>query len=131
MAGTLHVELVSADQLLWSGEATSLLARTLEGDIGILPGHAPVMSLLADGVVEIDTEDNETWVAAVDSGFLSVAQDRVSILAESAEMSHDIDLERAKQELARVHAEGANDEEAAEEVRRLEARIRAVELASS
>ncbi|WP_370618599.1 F0F1 ATP synthase subunit epsilon [Mumia qirimensis] len=131
MAGTLHVELVSADRLLWSGEATSLLARTLDGDIGILPGHAPVMSLLAEGVVEIDTEDNETWVAAVDSGFLSVAKDRVSILSESAEMSHDIDLERAKQDLARVKAEGADDVEAADEVRRLEARIRAVELASS
>ncbi|MGH1562278.1 F0F1 ATP synthase subunit epsilon [Mumia sp. DW29H23] len=130
MAGTLHVELVSADKLLWSGEATSLLARTLEGDIGILPGHAPVMSLLADGVVEIETEDNETWVAAVDSGFLSVAKDRVSILAESAVMSHDIDLERAKHDLARVKAEGGDDEEAADEVRRLEARIRAAEIAS-
>ena len=130
MAGTLHVELVSADRLLWSGEATSLLARTLEGDIGILPGHAPVMSLLADGVVEIDTEDKETWVAAVDAGFLSVAMDRVSILAESAVMSHDIDLERAKNDLSRIKSAGVDDEEAAEEVRRLEARIRAVEMAS-
>lgn len=130
MAGTLHVELVSADRLLWSGEATSLLARTLDGDIGILPGHAPVMSLLADGVVEIDTDTKETWVAAVDSGFLSVAGDRVSILAESAVMSHDIDLERAKNDLARVKAEGNDDEEAVAAVRRLEARIRAVEIAS-
>lgn len=130
MAGTLHVELVSADRLLWSGEATSLLARTLDGDIGILPGHAPVMSVLADGVVEIDTDTKETWVAAVDSGFLSVAADRVSILAESAVMSHDIDLERAKNDLARVKAEGNDDEEAVEAVRRLEARIRAVEIAS-
>ncbi|WP_262852393.1 F0F1 ATP synthase subunit epsilon [Mumia quercus] len=130
MAGTLHVELVSADRLLWSGEATSLLARTLDGDIGILPGHAPVMSVLADGVVEIDTDTKETWVAAVDSGFLSVAADRVSILAESAVMSHDIDLERAKNDLARVKAEGNDDEEALETVRRLEARIRAVEIAS-
>ncbi|MBW9206590.1 F0F1 ATP synthase subunit epsilon [Mumia sp. zg.B53] len=130
MAGTLHVELVSADRLLWSGEATSLLARTLDGDIGILPGHAPVMSLLADGVVEIDTEDKETWVAAVDAGFLSVAMDRVSILAESAVMSHDIDLERAKNDLSRIKSAGVDDDEAAEEVRRLEARIRAVEMAS-
>jgi F-type H+-transporting ATPase subunit epsilon len=127
---TLHIELVSADRLLWSGEAASLMARTLEGDIGILPGHAPVMSLLADGIVEIDSVDNETWVAAVDSGFLSVANDRVSILAESAVMSHDIDLERAKHDLERVKAEGAHDEEASEEVRRLEARIRAAEIAS-
>ncbi|MFD1826222.1 MULTISPECIES: F0F1 ATP synthase subunit epsilon [Mumia] len=130
MAGTLHVELVSADRLLWSGEATSLMTRTLDGDIGILPGHAPVMSVLADGVVEIETDTKETWVAAVDSGFLSVAANRVSILAESAVMSHDIDLERAKHDLERIKSEGSDDEEAAETVRRLEARIRAVELAS-
>ncbi|TNC42868.1 F0F1 ATP synthase subunit epsilon [Mumia zhuanghuii] len=130
MAGTLHVELVSADRLLWSGEATSLMTRTLDGDIGILPGHAPVMSVLADGVVEIETDEKETWVAAVDSGFLSVAADRVSILAESAVMSHDIDLERAKRDLDRIKAEGNDDEEAVETVRRLEARIRAVEMAS-
>jgi F-type H+-transporting ATPase subunit epsilon len=126
----MNVELVAPDRMVWSGEAEMVIARTTDGDIGILPGHAPVMSLLADGVVEIDTEDNETWVAAVDSGFLSVARDRVSILAESAVMSHDIDLERAKHDLSRVKAEGGNDEEAADEVRRLEARIRAAELAS-
>ena len=64
------------------------------------------------------------------TGFLSVAADRVSILSESAVMSHDIDLERAKRDLDRIKAEGNDDEEAVETVRRLEARIRAVEMAS-
>ncbi|KHL18476.1 F-type H+-transporting ATPase subunit epsilon [Mumia flava] len=130
MTEPLHVELVSADRVVWSGEATSLLARTTEGDVGILPGHSPLLSLLADGVVEIETTDNETWVAAVDAGFISVASDRVSILSERAEMSHDIDLEKAKRELARCQSEGAETEEAAAALRQAEARVRAVETAS-
>jgi len=124
---TLHVELVAADRVVWSGEATSVIARTVEGDVGILRDHAPMLSLLADGVVEVQTEDGETWVAAVDDGFLSVALNRVSILSEDAEMSHDIDLERAKQELEQAKQAGSDDEEAQEAVRRAQARIRAVE----
>ncbi len=124
---TLHVELVAADRVVWSGEATSVTARTVEGDVGILRDHAPILSLLADGVVEVQTEDGETWVAAVDDGFLSVALNRVSILSEDAEMSHDIDLERAKQELEQAKQAGSDDEEAQEAVRRAQARIRAVE----
>ena len=124
---TLHVELVAADRVVWSGEATSVIARTVEGDVGILRDHAPMLSLLAYGVVEVQTEDGETWVAAVDDGFLSVALNRVSILSEDAEMSHDIDLERAKQELEQAKQAGSDDEEAQEAVRRAQARIRAVE----
>lgn len=130
MSDLLQVELVAADRLVWSGEATMVIARTTEGDVGILPGHAPVLSLLVDGVVDVRTPENETWVAAVDAGFLSVAGDRVSILSEHAEMSHEIDLERARHELERAKAAGENDDEAAEAVRRAEARIRAVEKAS-
>ena len=59
------------------------------------------------------TAEGETWVAAVDAGFLSVANNRVSILAEHAEMSHDIDLEKARQDLERAKAAGENDDEAA------------------
>ncbi len=130
MSDLLQVELVAADRLVWSGEATMVIARTTEGDVGILPGHAPVLSLLVDGVVDVRTPENETWVAAVDAGFLSVAGDRVSILSEHAEMSHEIDLEKARQELERAKQAGENDDEAAEAVRRAEARIRAVERAS-
>ncbi len=68
-------------------------------------------------------------MAAVDAGFLSVADDRVSILAERAEMSHEIDLERARHDLERAQSEGEDDEEALEAVRRAEARVRAVERA--
>lgn len=127
----LQVELVAADRLVWSGEATQVIARTTEGDIGVLPGHAPVLSLLVESVVDVTTTDNETWIAAVDSGFLSVAGDRVSILAERAEISHDIDLEKARADLARAQAAGesSDDSTAAVEAAWAEARIRAAERA--
>jgi len=126
----LHVELVAADRVVWSGEATSLIARTVEGDVGILPGHAPVLSLMVEGVVEIETTERETWVAAVDAGFLSVAGDRVSILSEEALMSHDIDLEQAKHDLEHAQKAGSLDIPAQEAVRLEQARVRAVERAS-
>jgi F-type H+-transporting ATPase subunit epsilon len=128
----LQVELVAADRLVWSGEATMVIARTTEGDVGILPHHAPMLSLMVDGVVDVQTAGGETWVAAVDAGFLSVANNRISILAEHAEMSHEIDLEKARAELERARSAGEYDSEAeAEEaVRRAEARIRAAEKAS-
>ena len=126
----IRVELVAADRLVWSGDATRVIARTTEGDVGILPHHAPLLSLMVDGVVDIQTTDGETWVAAVDAGFLSVAHNRVSILSERAEMSHEIDLEQARRELDRAKESGENDDDAQAEVRRLEARVRAVEQAS-
>jgi F-type H+-transporting ATPase subunit epsilon len=126
----LHVELVAADRLVWSGEATMVIARTTEGDLGVLPGHEPTLSVMVDGVVDVRTVEGETWVAAVSSGFLSVAHDRVSVLAEQAEMSHDIDLQQAREELERAKAAGEDDEAAEARVRHAEARIRAVERAS-
>ena len=126
----MQVELVAADRLVWSGEATMVIARTTEGDVGILPNHAPMLSVVIEGVVDIQTDEWETWVAAVDAGFLSVANNRVSVLAERAEMSHEIDLEKARQELERAKAAGENDDAAAEAYRRAAARIRAVEKAT-
>jgi F-type H+-transporting ATPase subunit epsilon len=129
VADSLHVELVAADRLVWSGDATMVIARTTEGDIGVLPNHAPTLSLMVDGIVEVTTENSEVWVAAVDEGFLSVAENRVSVLSEHAEMSHEIDLERARRDLERAQQAGEHDEEALAAVRRAQARIRAVERA--
>jgi len=126
----LQVELVAADRLVWSGEAKMVIARTTEGDVGILPGHAPILSLLVDGVLDVQTAEGETWVAAVDAGFLSVAHNRISVLSEHAEMSLEIDLEKARQELERAKTAGEDGDAAADAVRRAEARIRAVEKAN-
>ena len=123
----LQVELVAADRLVWSGEASRVVARTVEGDLGVLPGHAPLLSVLVPGVGDVQTIDGETWSAAVDTGFLSVADDRVSILSEYAQLSHEIDLEKARADLERAHEAGEDDDEAVAAVRSAEARIRAAE----
>jgi F-type H+-transporting ATPase subunit epsilon len=127
VADPLHVELVAADRTVWSGDATIVITRTADGDIGVLSDHAPLLSVLVEGTVEIRTPDGDYLVAAVSGGFLSVANNRVSVLAESAEMSDEIDLEAARAELERAQGSGEEDDGAA--VRAAEARIRAVEKA--
>lgn len=125
----LQVELVAADRTVWSGQATMVIAKTADGDVGVLRNHAPVLSLLVDGVVEITSVDGERLFAAVDGGFLSVAHNRVSILSEHAALSHEIDLDTARAEVEVAEAEPA-DQVAQARGRAAEARIRAFERAA-
>lgn len=86
----LHVELVSVEREVWSGEATQVTARTTEGEIGILPGHAPLLGQLAEGhQVRISQQSGGDVVVDVDGGFLSVTEQGVTILAEQATLSGD------------------------------------------
>ncbi len=81
----LHVELVSVEREVWSGEADSVVARTTEGEIGILPGHAPLLGQLAEGFdVRILQVGGSELAVNVSGGFLSVTEQGVTILAESA-----------------------------------------------
>jgi len=80
----LSVVVVSADREVWSGEATRVVARTTEGEIGILAGHEPILGLVAGGEVRILTSEGTTVRAQADGGFLSVANDRVSVVADAA-----------------------------------------------
>jgi len=126
----LQVELVAAQAPVWSGAAAFVLARTTDGEIGILPGHAPVLSVLDASMVLIRSDDGDTQVAAVDGGFLSVANNRVAILSEQALMSGDIDAGQARQDLEGDAQSVEDDEEEAERRRRwAEARISAVDKA--
>ena len=125
----LQVELVAADRTVWSGRASMIIARTVEGDVGVLRGHAPMLSLLTDAVVEITDDDGNVTVAAVDGGFLSVAADRVSVLSQHAVLSEEINIDEVKSELDTARGLGASDE-AERRIRRAEARLRAVEHAS-
>ena len=123
---TLHVELVSVERLLWSGDATMVIARTTEGELGVLPGHAPLLGELAPGgIVRIQQEGGEELVFAVHGGFLSVTEDGVSVLAELAERSDEIDVGRAEQALERARAAGEDDDEAAASASRAMSRLRA------
>jgi F-type H+-transporting ATPase subunit epsilon len=90
---TLHVDLLVPDRELWSGTADMVIAKTLDGDIGVLTGHAPVFGILADGslVRIMDPDGGEEVRAAVSGGFLSVSEDRVAILAARAQLAGEID----------------------------------------
>lgn len=126
----LHVELVAADRKVWSGKASLVVARTSSGEIGIMPGHQPLLGVLASGPVTIRTtgEDelskNGTVIAAVHGGFISFADNKLSLLAEIAELSYEIDVERAERALDSAKAE----QDAAAE-RRADVRLRAVAVA--
>jgi F-type H+-transporting ATPase subunit epsilon len=123
---TLHVELVVPDREIWSGSARMVVAKTLEGDLGVLSSHPPVLGILAEGsVVRIldpeTTGDNGQasgggeLIAAVSSGFFSVADDRVSILARNAELGGNVDTAAARAELeASADATAAGGAEPAE-----------------
>jgi F-type H+-transporting ATPase subunit epsilon len=124
----LNVSLVAVDRKLWSGTATSVSAMTLEGEIGILPRHEPVLALLADSPVRIHTTDGEVLQVAVHGGFFAVDSDNVEILAETAELSGEIDVARAQAALDRQIAAG--DEADRSAVLRAETRLKVASSAS-
>jgi F-type H+-transporting ATPase subunit epsilon len=122
---TLQVALVVPDRELWSGEASTVIAKTTEGDIGVLTGRAPMFGILAEGsLVEIVTEESRVK-AAVSGGFLSVADNQVSILAAQAQLGHDVDIEVTREELAAVLAEASPAAEDTPEARYAKALLRA------
>ncbi len=101
---TVRVELVAPDGEVWSGIARMVIAKTLDGDIGILTGHPPVLGILAEGsLVRIldaeDVGDQKELLAAVSSGFLAVRDDRVSILARQAQLGTQVDTTAARAQL--------------------------------
>jgi F-type H+-transporting ATPase subunit epsilon len=100
MAATFDVFLVTPERELWHGSATFVVARGVEGEVGILAGHAPMLIQLDIAALFIDPEDGERVAAAVDGGFLHVTSSgsdtRVDILAEHAELRDEIDLEEAR-----------------------------------
>jgi F-type H+-transporting ATPase subunit epsilon len=119
----MTVELVAVEQQLWSGKANFVFARTTVGEIGILPGHEPTLAQLDEaGIVRIDATDGSSITAAVLGGFLHVTPEGVTVLAESAELSQEIDVSRARSALDRADT---SDPEGAAAAARAEARLRA------
>ena len=125
----LDVAVVSAERELWSGQARSLVAKTPEGDIGILPGHEPVLALLVESPLRIEGADGTKVLVAVHGGFFSVSGNQVNVIAEVAELAEDIDLERAHAALARAQAAGADSDDEIAAMRRAEARIQVANVA--
>jgi F-type H+-transporting ATPase subunit epsilon len=130
---TLHVELLMPDRSLWSGEAGLVIAKTIDGDIGIMSGHSPVFGILSPGslvrIREVPGNDaaGDAVRAAVRDGFLSVTENRVSILASAGELADEVDASAARGELddATAAAGSAAAAEESVEVRYARARLRA------
>lgn len=132
MAEPMQVEVVSADRVVWSGQSSNIIAKTTDGDIGILPGHSPVLAVLEPSAVVIFSEDGNREVVAVDGGFISVSQGRVSVLSEYARMASEVSVAQAEKELAeaqRVLDSGDGTDEDRQHFQRATAQLRAAEKA--
>ena len=136
---TLRVEVVVADRQLWGGNAGMVIAKTLDGDIGVLTGHPPVLGILAEGsAVRIldpengggadgDPASNGEITAAVSGGFLSVADDRISVLAVDAQLGSEVDKAAARADLEAALGEAGSPSpaEEPEEAKYARAQLRA------
>jgi F-type H+-transporting ATPase subunit epsilon len=132
MAEPMQVEVVSADRVVWSGESSNIIAKTVEGEIGILPNHEPVLGVLVPSAVVIFDESGGREVVAVDGGFISVSQGRVSILSEYARMADEITVAQAEKELAeaqRILDTGDGSDEDRKHFLRATAQLRAAQKA--
>ncbi|ATF15999.1 F0F1 ATP synthase subunit epsilon [Brevibacillus porteri] len=92
----MTVEVVTPERVVYSGQAEMVIARGLQGEIGIMPNHVPLVTPLKTAPVRIKTEGDKEVKMAVSGGFMEVRGDKVTILAETAELPGDIDVERAK-----------------------------------
>ncbi|MBW3577464.1 MAG: ATP synthase F1 subunit epsilon [Actinobacteria bacterium] len=115
---TMRVQVVSAEQELFSGEAAEVYARSMEGEIGILPGHQPALLALDIAPVRIKLEDGSWESFAVHNGYLYFREDEVAVLADMAEPAHEIDRARAESELEQLRARTPQDEEEEAEIKR-------------
>lgn len=109
MAEPLQVEVVAADRMVWEGDATMVIVRTTEGDIGIQSGHEPLLAGLVPCAAEIVAADGRREVVAIDGGFLSVAKNRVSLVSQYATLSQEITVDKAQAEfdrLTKLHDDG-------------------------
>ncbi|MEG1458303.1 MAG: ATP synthase F1 subunit epsilon [Acetivibrio sp.] len=102
------VQVICPDRIFYEGECDMLELRTSEGDIGILAGHIPLTAVIKPGVLRF-MKDGEIKEAALHDGFVEILQDKVIILAEACEWPDEIDLDRAKEALARAEERISND----------------------
>ena len=120
---TLDVAVVAVDRPVWKGEAVRIITRTIVGDIGILPGHEPFLAILADNLLRIVPPEGDEMVFAVHGGFISLDGDVVKILAESAELGSEVDVQRAERAKQRAIDAGADDPDEIAAIHRAESRI--------
>ena len=123
---TMRVDLVSPEKILFSGEATMVVTRTLGGgDIAFQPHHAPFLAALTECHTRIYLADGSVQDVAVHGGFVEVSNNKVSLLCDIAELGHEIDPHRAERAKAALEAQHERDAEAEGGLRRAHARLNA------
>jgi F-type H+-transporting ATPase subunit epsilon len=95
MPKTLHVDIVSAEQQIFSGEATMVIAPGEAGELGILPEHTPLLTRIKPGTVRVQRNDGEEEVIYVSGGMMEVQPDVVTVLADTSVRAHDLDEAKA------------------------------------
>lgn len=112
----LEVHIVTPEREVWTGPAEMLVARGVEGELGILAGHEPMLVQLAIGPLRIHREGGELLAAVVDGGFLHVGTHegltRADVLASQAELAAEIDVDETRRVLAELEGRSAELEEA-------------------
>ncbi|HIK75012.1 MAG: F0F1 ATP synthase subunit epsilon [Alcanivorax sp.] len=110
MAMTVHCDIVSAEKQLFSGLVELVVAAGVEGDLGVMPGHAPLLTRLKPGPVRVKTQNGDEEVFYVSGGFLEVQPKLVTVLADTAERAQDMDGAQAEEarQRAKEALEGKN-----------------------
>ena len=124
----LEVHLVTPEREVWTGEVQMLIAKGVDGDVGILSGHQPMLVRLAVGPLRMQAPDGSWTTAVVDGGFLHVATEegvtRADVLATSAELADEVDLDAARRRVEELQsAATGDDEEATAELAKATARV--------
>ena len=130
----LIVDVVAAGRRVWEGKALSVILRTVDGDIGILPNHEPFLGVLVPGAAEILTTDGKREVVAVDGGFITVADNRVSVFGQYGRLAHEISIPEAEKELMAAEQklnDGDNSEETRQHHDRATAQLAAAKKAQN
>jgi F-type H+-transporting ATPase subunit epsilon len=111
MPHPFDIEVVAVDRKVYAGQAVSVVIPGADGYFGVLSGHAPLIASLGVGMVTITPPGGQPVLLAISGGFAEVNQDHVTILAETAELAQEIDIERARQALERARGRLAGAEE--------------------
>ncbi|HEY3317436.1 MAG TPA: ATP synthase F1 subunit epsilon [Coriobacteriia bacterium] len=127
MARTLLCEIVTPERILYHNEAQMVVAPAADGEIGILPLHAPLVALLKPGEIRVRLDDNEVDWIATSGGYLQVHEDKVIVLADRAELASRIDVGRAREAMeaiqSRIRDLPEKDEAALDELKWYEVQI--------
>jgi F-type H+-transporting ATPase subunit epsilon len=100
VAKSFHVDVVSPEATVWSGEATIVVARTPEGEFGVMADHEPMMGALATGPVEIESATGERTTIGVHGGFIQVLNNQVTLITDRAEIATPSDAKAVARRLA-------------------------------